>query len=100
MNNIMETIASLKSIVETTQKQLNTMQNDDHPNRQLMVTVQENHDRALETLRMLSQIQSPAATSHQNNNSPKVSFPEEDAQHLTRAQYREMLKHNKQSRSK
>lgn len=94
MNNIMETIASLKSIVETTQQQLNTMQNDDHPNRQLMVTIQENHDRALDTLRMLSQLQSPAATSHQRSNSPKVTFPEEDTEHLTRAQYREMLKHH------
>lgn len=94
MNNIMETIASLRSIVETTQQQLITMQNDDHPNRQLMAAVQENHDRALETLRMLSQIQSPAATSHQNSSSPTVTFPEEGSQHLTRAQYREMLKHH------
>ena len=94
-NDIMETIASLKSIVETTQKQLTAMQNDDQPNRQLMATVQENHDRAVDTLRMLSQVGPSAPTDHQSVDSLEVKFPEGDDQHMTRAEYRKMMKHKK-----
>ena len=78
-NDIMETIASLKSIVETTQ-------------RQLMATVQENHDRAVDTLRMLSQV---GPTDRQAADTLEVKFPEEDDQHMTRAEYRKMMKHKK-----
>lgn len=91
-NDIMETIASLKSIVETTQRQLTAMQNDDQPNRQLMATVQENHDRAVDTLRMLSQV---GPTDRQAADTLEVKFPEEDDQHMTRAEYRKMMKHKK-----
>ncbi|KRM27063.1 hypothetical protein [Limosilactobacillus panis] len=81
-NDIMETIASLKSIVETTQ-------------RQLMATVQENHDRAVDTLRMLSQVGPTAPTDRQAADTLEVKFPEEDDQHMTRAEYRKMMKHKK-----
>ena len=94
-NDIMETIASLKSIVETTQQQLTTMQNDDQPNQQLMATVQENHDRAVDTLRMLSQVGSPAPADRQTADSLQVKFPEENDLHMSRAEYRKMLKHKK-----
>lgn len=97
--NLQETITSLKSIIKTTQDQLTNLQKEEHPDLKLMAVTRENHHKAVETLQMLNDIKSAAAaavTTATNNpqSNSKISFPENNHR-LTRAEYREMLKHKK-----
>lgn len=95
--NLKETITSLESIVKTTQAQLANLQKEDHPDLNLMAVTRENYNKATETLQMLNNIKSAAAaavTPVKGDQDTTISFPE-DNHRLTRAEYREMLKHQK-----
>lgn len=54
--NMRSTIASIKAIIETTRQQLKQMEQEENPDQHLLLTVQNNHEQALSTLRTLKKI--------------------------------------------
>lgn len=60
--NMRNMIASVKAVIETTRGQLEAMEKEPDPDRQLMAAVQDNYERAVATLRTLKKINGAAAT--------------------------------------
>ncbi|MDD6432392.1 MAG: hypothetical protein PUF79_04620 [Lactobacillaceae bacterium] len=60
--NMRNTIASIKSVIKTTRGQLEEMEQEPDPDRQLMAVVQGNYERAKSTLRLLEKINGVEAT--------------------------------------
>ena len=59
--NMRNIIASVKAVIETTRGQLEAMEKEPDPDRQLMAAVQDNYERAMATLRTLKKINGAAA---------------------------------------
>ncbi|MEZ7281578.1 hypothetical protein [Limosilactobacillus fermentum] len=60
--NMRNTIASIKSVIKTTRGQLEEMEQESDPDRQLMAVVQGNYERAKSMLRLLEKINGVEAT--------------------------------------
>lgn len=60
--NMRNTIASIKSVIKTTRGQLEEMEQEPDPDRQLMAVVQGNYERAKSMLRLLEKINGVEAT--------------------------------------
>ena len=60
--NMRHTIASIKSVIKTTRGQLEEMEQESDPDRQLMAVVQGNYERAKSMLRLLEKINGVEAT--------------------------------------
>lgn len=54
--NLKSTIASTKTIIRSTQSQLDQMKKESHPDQKLMKATQDNHDKAVQTLAILNKI--------------------------------------------
>lgn len=77
--NMRNMIASVKAVIETTQGQLEAMEKESEPDRQLMAAVQDNYERAMATLRTLKKIngvEATAAVEPAQSNTPETAETE------------------------